>query len=146
MQLTLSAAIIFLVSWSITSCHNLHSVAKRRVLKLAAVKSVSASEQQNINSFSMMMALLVSSGITWHVLQHVAMSYWQHSFTGPGLRSTQHVEQPLIASNNKLVTSTAGCCSLKASIESLSTPVQHLINSHCASTALESRKETIRGP
>ena len=58
--------------------------------QLAAVRSVSASEQQNIKSFSMIVALLVSSGITWHVLQHGAMSHWQHSFTGQASRSMQH--------------------------------------------------------
>ncbi len=61
-----------------------------RVLNLAAVRSVSASEQQNIKSFSMIEALLLSSGITLHVLQHGAMSYWQHSFTGQASRSMQH--------------------------------------------------------
>ena len=74
------------------------------VVRLAAVKSVSANEWHNISSFSVSVAILDPWNITGHQLQHGAMSHWQHQRESIEVKAMPNLEQPLSASNNKFVT------------------------------------------
>ena len=91
-----------------------------RVVRLAAVESMLASEQTN-SSLSVIMALCpVKLCCQYDMALCCSTCPVMPDQTSIEVDAAPNLEQPLSASNSIFVTKTAGCCSLKPRVESLS--------------------------